>query len=86
MKKNEMGGACSACGGKGELYTGLLWGNPRERDNLEDPGLDGRIILRWISWKWNVRAWTGSSFLRIGTGGECGNEPSGSIKCGEFLD
>ena len=31
----------------------------------------------------------GSSWLRIGTGGdtcECGNESSGSIKCGEFLD
>jgi hypothetical protein len=32
-----------------------------------------------------VGAWTGSSWLRIGTGA-CGNEPSGSIKCGEFLD
>jgi hypothetical protein len=34
-------------------------------------------------------AWTGFIWLRIGTGGgqcECGNEPSGSIKCGEFLD
>ena len=33
--------------------------------------------------------WTGSIWLRIGTGGgtcECGNEPSGSIKYGEFLD
>jgi len=32
---------------------------------------------------------TGSSWLRIGTGGghlKCGNELSGSIKCGEFLD
>jgi len=75
--------------GRGELYTGLWWGNLRKRDHWEDPGLDGRIILRWILWKWNVGPWTGSSFLRIGTGGgtcECGNEPSGSIKCGEFLD
>jgi hypothetical protein len=35
-------------------------------------------------------AWTGLIWLRIGTGGarfcECGNEPSGSIKRGEFLD
>jgi len=52
---------------------------------LEDPGVDGKIILRWISRKWDVRAWNGSSWLRIGTC-ECGNEPSGSIKCGEFLD
>jgi len=28
-------------------------------------------------------AWTGLIWLRIGTGG---NEPSGTIKCGEFLD
>jgi len=54
---------------------------------LEDSGVDGRIILRWIFRKWD--AWTGSSCLRIGTGGGhfgCGNEPLGSIKCGEFLD
>jgi hypothetical protein len=25
----------------------------RERDHSEDPGIDERIILRWISKKWN---------------------------------
>jgi hypothetical protein len=33
--------------------------------------------------------WTGASWLRIGQMAgtcECGNEPSGSIDCGEFLD
>jgi len=29
-------------------------GNLRERNLLEDPGLDGRIILRWIFRKWDV--------------------------------
>jgi len=33
---------------------------------LGDPGVDVRIILRWIFRKWNVRVWTGSSWLRIG--------------------
>jgi hypothetical protein len=32
-------------------------------------GVDGRIILRWIFSNWDVRVWTGSSWLRIGTGG-----------------
>jgi hypothetical protein len=33
-------------GGRGELYTGFWWGNLRERENLGDPGIDWRIILR----------------------------------------
>jgi hypothetical protein len=32
-------------------------------------GIDGKIILRWIFRKWDVGVWTGSSWLRIGTGG-----------------
>jgi len=39
------------------------------RDHLEDRGVDGRIILRWIFRKWDVRAWTKLSWLKIGTGG-----------------
>jgi hypothetical protein len=73
--------------GRGEVYTRFWWGNLRERENLEDPGIYGRIILRWIFRKWDVGAWTGLIWLMIGTGTcECGDEPSGSIKCGEFLD
>jgi hypothetical protein len=41
-----MSGACSAYTGEG--YTGFWWGNLREKDHLEEPGVDGRIILRWI--------------------------------------
>jgi len=39
--------------------------------------------------KWVVGAWTGSRWLRIGTGGDVfkgGSETSDSIKCEEFLD
>ena len=31
----------------------VLMGNLRVRDHLEDPGVDGRIILRWIFEKWD---------------------------------
>jgi hypothetical protein len=40
--------------GRGEGLTGFWWENLRERDHLEDPGADGRIILRWIFRLWNV--------------------------------
>ena len=50
----------------GETWSLIWWGNVRERDHLEDPNVNMWIILRW---KWNVGVWTGSSWLRIGTGG-----------------
>ena len=66
------------------MNSEFWWGNLRVRDELGDPAVDGRIILRCIFRKWDVGVWTGSSWLRLGTG-ECGNEPSGSIKCGYLL-
>jgi hypothetical protein len=42
----------------------ILWYN-----RFGDPGIDGRIMLRWICRKWDVGVWTGSIWLRIGTGG-----------------
>jgi len=41
------------------VYKGFWCGGLRERDDLEDPGIDGRIILRWIFRKWDVGVWTG---------------------------
>ena len=51
------------------IYTGMWWGNMKERGHLENPGLDGRMILKWSFEKWDVGAWTGSIWLRIGTRG-----------------
>jgi hypothetical protein len=53
----------------GEAYTGFWWGNLREMDYLGDPGVDGRVILRWMFSKWKVGVWTGLIWLRIVTGG-----------------
>ena len=61
-----MGGACSTYGG--EVHKRFWWGNLRERDHLEVPGVD-KLILRWIFRKWDVGVWTGLSWLRIGTVG-----------------
>jgi len=47
----------------------VLVAKPEGKRPLEDPSIDGRIILRWIFRKWDVGAWTGSSWLRIGMGG-----------------
>jgi hypothetical protein len=72
------------------VYTGFWWENQRKRDYLDNPDVlvGGRIVLEWIFRKCDVRIWTGSMWLRIGTGGghcECSNEHSGSIKFVEFL-
>ena len=44
----------------------VLVGKPEGKNHLVDPGVDGRIILRWIFRKWDVRIWTGLIWLRIG--------------------
>ena len=65
----------------------VLVGKPEEKRPLGDPGIDGRIRIRWIFRKWNVGLWTGSSWQgQVAGTCECSNEPSGSIKCREFLE
>jgi len=55
--------------GRGEACKGFWRGNRMERDHWGEVGVDVRIILRWIFRKWYVGLWTGSSWLRIWTGG-----------------
>ena len=42
-----------ACMGQRRGVYRVCWESLRERDNLEDPGVDGRIILRLMFMKWN---------------------------------
>jgi hypothetical protein len=58
------------------VYIVFCWGNLREGDHLDGPGLQGRIILKLMFKKCN---WCMDVIY-------LGNKRSGSIKCGEFLD
>jgi hypothetical protein len=71
------------------VHTGFWWGNQRDGDHLKDPGVDGRIILKWILEKWEEEHEldrSGSEEGLVEGCCECSNEPSGSIKWVEFLE
>jgi hypothetical protein len=51
----------------------FCWGDPREENQLEDLGVDGRIILTRILKRCDGGAWTGLMWRRVWTG------------CGRFL-
>jgi hypothetical protein len=55
-------------GGRGivKVYTAVWWENLKEKDHLEDPGLDAKIVLRLIFRKWGVRACTGTNVVQGG--------------------
>jgi len=71
------------------LYKGFLWENLRERDHWRNPGVDGRITLRWIfrsgMWGYGLDL-AGSGKRQVKDTCDCVNEPSGPIKCCEFFD
>jgi hypothetical protein len=48
----------------------VLVGKPEGKRRLEDPVVDGRIILGWMFRKWDVGVWIGLGWLRIETGRE----------------
>jgi hypothetical protein len=60
------------------------------RDHSEDRDIGGRkIILEWILRKFGGEVWIVFIWLKTGTLAGCcehGNETSGSLKGGEFLD
>ena len=59
-------GHVACMGWRGEVRTGFWRGNLRESDHFEDPGVDN---IEMDLQMWNVGAWTGSVWLRLGKGG-----------------
>ena len=57
IKRNKIGGACRTCGRRWEVHAWFWWGNTRERGHLEDPGIHGWLIFKWISKKWEHVYW-----------------------------
>ena len=53
------------------LYRVLVGKSEGKRDHWGDLGVDGWIILGWISRRWDVGMWTGLGWPRIETGGGC---------------
>jgi len=64
-----MGWACGAYGSGEGGRIGSWWGNWREGDHWGDLGVDGWIMLGWISRWWDVGIWTGLGWPRIETVG-----------------
>jgi hypothetical protein len=85
INKNELGAACNTNGER----TQVSGGESRERGFLKDVGVHGKAILKYI-FKSEMGAMDWIKLVqytdRWRVSCECGNEPSGSIKCGEFLD
>jgi len=50
-------------------HTNIRLKTPKGRDHLGDEGFDRRWILTRILKKWNMMAWTGFVWFRIGTSG-----------------
>jgi hypothetical protein len=52
-----------------EMHAIFWLENLKERDNSEDLGVDGKIILECILGKYGGNVWTGIIWFRIGTNG-----------------
>jgi hypothetical protein len=72
-----------------EIQTGFCLDSLQGREHFEEQGMDVRImykrILKYVGGGDGLDS-SGSEWGLVESPCEKGNEPSGSIKCGEFLD
>jgi hypothetical protein len=68
LEKNEVGGACSTYGESRGVYR-VLVGNPGGKRPLGRHRLKWDYNIKTDLQKWDVRAWSGIIWLRIGAGG-----------------
>jgi len=66
IKEGEMGGACGTYMGGREMHSGFWWRSLKERNNLEELGVGGMIMLKWMLKR---RSWVEFTWLRIGSSG-----------------
>jgi hypothetical protein len=64
IKSRRIGwdGVCSTYGGEERRIQGFGGGNLRERDQLGNPDVDGRIIIRWI---FKEVGWRGMDWIHL---------------------
>jgi hypothetical protein len=67
------------------LPAGFWWGSHKERNHLENLGVDDKIILKWIFKKSDVEMYSICPRRKTGSC-KCYNERPDSIECGEYVD
>ena len=67
--EDETGEACGMYGGKEKCIQGFGADTMYERGNLEDLGMNERVLLKYILKKYDWKAWTGLIWFKIGTCG-----------------
>jgi hypothetical protein len=64
-----MVGARKHVWGTEQVHIEISWENMKERNRLEDLGIDDRIVFEWIVKKSFVSMWLGLAWLKLETGG-----------------
>ena len=63
IKEGRMGAACDIWG-RNEMPTRFWWVNLKKRENSQDLGVDGSIILKLVMNTYYGRVWNGFTCLR----------------------